>query len=230
METGEPVCVSFETEHEIGCKIGCNVVHKIEKSIEGKNEEIVADTGDENLPEKSCFLFCELVQKARMGEKFLISGQSCSPGDYVLGFSEKNPAAYYLSSGRYKDLQAAENAALSLPRLEKKFCIIRVEPLSLNKGSFDVLILFLKPEKAMRIVQASAYSKGKRTVLDTMGAASICGDCTVLAYRQGMGLSFGCKGSRKHSGYEDSEVPLGLSFEKAAEIEEALSKLPETGE
>jgi uncharacterized protein (DUF169 family) len=106
----------------------------------------------------------------------------------------------------------------------------RVKPLSLNKGSFDVLILFLKPEKAMRIVQASAYSEGKRAMLDTMGAASICGDCTVLAYRQGMGLSFGCKGSRKHSGYEDFEVPLGLSFEKAAEIEEALSNLPKTRE
>ncbi|WP_292389125.1 DUF169 domain-containing protein [Methanosarcina sp. UBA5] len=230
METGEPVCVTFETEHEIGRKVGSKAGHEIEKNIEGEAEERVANIGDERFPEKSRFLFCELVQKARMGEEFLISGQSCSPGDYVLGFSEKSPAAYYQNSGRYKDSQAAENAALSLPRLKKKFCVIRVEPLSLNKGSFDVLILFLKPEKAMRIVQASAYSKGKRTVLDTMGAASICGDCTVLAYKQGMGLSFGCKGSRKHSGYEDFEVPLGLSFEKTAEIEEALSTLPETRE
>lgn len=238
MKTGEPVCVTFETERETGRKVDIKVCYEvgrevrseIKKDIEVKNEEIVADTGDRNFPEKSRFLFCELVQKARMGEVFLISGQSCSPGDYVLGFSEKSPAAYYLSSGRYKDSQAAENAALSLPRLKKKFCFIRVEPLSLNKGNFDVLILFLEPEKAMRIVQASAYSEGKRTVLDTMGAASICGDCTVLAYRQGMSLSFGCKGSRKHSGYEDSEVPLGLSFEKVAEIEDALSKLPETRE
>jgi len=222
METGEPVCVTFETGHEIG--------RGIEKSMEGKAEERAADTGDEKSPEKSCLLFCELVQKARMGEEFFVSGQSCSPGDYVLGLSEKSPAAYYLNSGRYKDLQAAENAALSLPRLKKRFCFIRVEPLSLNKGVFDVLILFLKPEKAMRIVQASAYSEGKRAVLDTMGAASICGDCTVLAYRQGIGLSFGCKGSRKHSEYKDFEVPLGLSFEKASEIEEVLSKLPKTKE
>jgi uncharacterized protein (DUF169 family) len=226
METGEPVCITFETEHEIGHEVG----HEIEKSVEEKVEERVACTGDEKFPEKSCLLFCELVQKARMGEEFLISGQTCSPGDYVLGFSERSPAAYYLSSGRYKDLQAAENAALSLPRLKKSFYFIRIEPLSLNKGCFDVLILFLKPEKAMRIVQASVYSEGRRAVLDTMGAASICGDCTVLAYIQGMGLSFGCKGSRKHSGYRDFEVPLGLSFEKATEIEDILSKLPETRE
>jgi uncharacterized protein (DUF169 family) len=222
MEIGEPVCVTFETGQEFG--------HDTEKDIERKTEEKVAYTGNEKFPEKSCLLFCELIQKARMGEEFFISGQSCSPGDYVLGLSEKSPAAYYLNSGRYKDLQAAENAAISLPRLKKRFCFIRIEPLSLNKGNFDVLILFLKPEKAMRIVQASAYSEGKRAVMDTMGAASICGDCTVLAYRQGMGLSFGCKGSRKHSGYEDIEVPLGLSFEKAAEIEEALLNLPETRE
>jgi len=234
METGEPVCVTFEIGNEVGDEVlneaGNEIGHEIEKSPEGKAGERVADAGDEKFPEKSCLLFCELVQKARTGEEFLVSGQSCSPGDYVLGFSEESPAAYYLNSGRYKNLKAAENAALSLPRLKKRFCFIRVGPMSLNKGSFDVLILFLKPEKVMRIVQASAYPEGKRAVLDTLGAASICGDCTVLAYRQGMGLSFGCKGSRKHSGYGDFEVPIGLSFEKAKEIEKVLSKLPETGE
>lgn len=232
METGEPVCVTFETGHEvrneIESKSGNEIGQEIKKNIGMEAGKRVDDAGDEKSPEKSCLLFCELVQKARMGEEFLVSGQSCSPGDYVLGFSEKSPDAYYLNSGRYKDSKAAENAALSLPRLQKKFCFIRVEPLSLNRGSFDVMILFLKPEKAMRIVQASAYSEGKRAVLDIMGAASICGDCTVIAYREGMGLSFGCKGSRKHSGYEDFEVPLGLSFEKTTEIEDALSKLPET--
>jgi uncharacterized protein (DUF169 family) len=217
MESGEPVCVTFETQMTS------------EEETKGKKaQEKTAKEGNEKFPEKSCFLFCELVQKARMGEVFLVSGQGCSPGDYVLGLSEKNPASYYLNSGRYRNSQAAENAAMSLPKLKKKFSYIRIEPLSLNAGKFDVLILFLKPEKAMRIVQASAYSEGKRTAIDTMGAASICGDCTVLALKQGIGLSFGCKGSRKHSGYEDFEVPVGLSFEKAAEIERELSKLPET--
>jgi uncharacterized protein (DUF169 family) len=240
METGEPVCVSFETGHEIGCKFGSKIGCKAEqdigseiekgKGIEEKTEERVTDTRDKKFPEKSCFLFCELVQMARMGEEFQISGQGCSPGNYVLGFSEESPATYYLNSGRYKDSEAVENAALSLPRLKKRFSFIRIEPLSLNKGSFDVLILFLKPEKAMRIIQASAYSEGKRVVFDTMGAASICGDCIVLAYKQGIALSFGCKGSRKHSGYGDFEVPLGLSFEEANKIEETLSKLPETRE
>ena len=205
MEAGEPVCVTFEPE--IGEEAGAEEAERAEKSD---------------------LLFCELVHKARFGETFRISGQGCSPGDYVLGLSEESPAAYYLKSGRYRDPQAAEKAALTLPRFEKKFCSVRIKPLSLNKGGFDVLILFLKPEKAMRIVQASAYTKGERVIMETLGAASVCGDCTVLALREGLGLSFGCKGSRKHSGYEDFEVPLGIAFEKVKEIEARLSSLPGT--
>ncbi len=230
METGEPVCVTFEIE-EGDTKEEFRSAAPFQDAVPfqgAETKEKVAGKGSEELPEKSGFLFCELVQKARMGEKFRISGQSCSPGDYVLGLSEKSPAEYYLKSGRYRNMQAAEKAALSLPRFQRKFCSVLIEPLSLNRGNFDVLILFLKPEKAMRIVQANAYSEGTRTVTDTMGAASICGDCTVLALEKGMGLSFGCKGSRKHSGYEDFEVPLGIAFEKVKEIEEGLLKLPGT--
>ena len=219
MEAGEPVCVTFRNRARNREKISRRKPKKKQPTQEMKS-----------FLKNPVFSFANLCRKPVWGEVFRVSGQSCSPGDYVLGLSEESPAAYYLNSGRYRDSQAAEKAALSLPRLEKRFCSISVEPLSLNKGNFDVLILFLKPEKAMRIVQANAYSEGKRAVLDTMGAASICGDCTALALRQGIGLSFGCKGSRKHSGYEDFEVPLGLSFEKAAEIEGRLSKLPKTRE
>ncbi|HII81075.1 MAG TPA: DUF169 domain-containing protein [Methanosarcina sp.] len=230
MEIGEPVCITFEIE-EGDTKEGLHGTVPSQKAVpsqETAHEEKAAGKGREELSEKSGFLFCELVQKARMGEKFRISGQGCSPGDYILGLSEKSPAEYYLRSGRYGNAQAAEKAALSLPRLKRKFCSIVIETLSLNRENFDVLILFLKPERAMRVVQANAYSGGKRTVMDTMGAASICGDCTVLALEQGIGLSFGCKGSRKHSGYGDFEVPIGIAFEKIEEIEEGLSKLPET--
>lgn len=230
VEIGEPVCITFEAE-ERNTKEGLHGTGPSKKAVPFRGtapEEKSAGKETEELFEKSGFLFCELVQKARMGGKFRISGQRCSPGDYVLGLSEKSPAEYYFKSGRYMNIQAAEKAALSLPRLKRKFYSITIEPLSLNRGFFDVLILFLKPERAMRVVQANAYSEGKRTLMNTMGAASICGDCTALALEHGMGLSFGCKGSRKHSGYKDFEVPLGIAFGKVKEIEEGLSKLPET--
>lgn len=176
----------------------------------------------------STLLFCELVRKARAGETFRVSGQRCSAGAYVLGLSDLPPSEYYLKSGRYRDLETAEKAAVGLPRIARKYSFMRIEPLSENRGKFDVLILFLKPERAMRVVQAFAYAEGARVEVDTIGAASICGDCTALALENGLGLSFGCKGSRKHSGYSDTELPLGIAFEKVESIEEGLSKLPAT--
>ena len=44
------------------------------------------------------------------------------------------------------------------------------------------------------------------------------------------GISLGCKGSRKHTGYGDEEVVVGIPFEIAEEIEEALGKIPGTFE
>ncbi|MDW7732523.1 MAG: DUF169 domain-containing protein [Methanolobus sp.] len=176
----------------------------------------------------SRLLYCEIVQKARHGESFLIEGQRCSAGDYILGRSAVSPADYYLRSGRYRDMETATKAAASLPRLENRYTSIRIEPLSVNEGDFDVLVLFLKPESAMRIIQAYAYHSGKGKEINTIGAASICGDCTVRPLTEGLGLSFGCKGSRKHSHYQNTEIPLGISRDILLKIEEGLENTPET--
>ncbi|MGM0771032.1 MAG: DUF169 domain-containing protein [Halobacteriota archaeon] len=198
MDKGEPVCVTFEN------------AENIEK---GKDYEL---------------LYCEMITKAREGEVFIASSQRCPPGKYVLGESENRPDGYYLNSGRYTDKETASNAASNLPRVCRDYDHIKIEPLSNNNGTFDVMILYLRPEKVMRIVQAMAYNDGKRLNIDTFGAASICGDCTVLANENGIGLSYGCKGSRKHSGYSDDEIPIGIRFDKAEKIENGLKNIPET--
>ena len=191
--------------------------------------EPVCVTFDERAEgEPSDLLYCEMIQKARHGESFSVSAQSCPVGAYVLGASYSAPHDYYLKSGRYFDMHAARRASESLPRVVKPYRSIRIEPLSKNNGTFDVLILYITPERAMRIVQAYSYSSGARVVVNTLGAASVCGDCTVLALDKGIGLSFGCKGSRKHSGYSDDEVPLGIGIKFVKMIENGLSKIPNT--
>lgn len=173
-------------------------------------------------------LYCELVSEARYGKVFHIKSQRCNAGDYVLGKSEIAPSDYYLQSGRYENEEASERAATNLPRIKREYGSIKIAPLSLTKEPFDVCILYLKPESVMRIIQSFAYLKGKRSLIDTIGAASVCGDCTAKPLSSGIGLSFGCKGSRKHSGYSDSEVPLGLHYDLLGQINRALKKLPDT--
>ncbi len=88
--------------------------------------------------------------------------------------------------------------------------------------------MYLMPECVMRIIQALAYYYGKRVDMNTIGAASVCGDCTVHAYSKGFGFSFGRKGSRKHSGYPDHEVPVGIRFDLLDWIEQGLTMIPKT--
>ena len=178
--------------------------------------------------EPSDLLYCEMIHKARHGKSFSMSAQGCPVGAYILGVSDDAPHEYYFKSGRYADMQTARRASGSLPRFERSYRSIRIEPLSVNNGKFDVLILYLKPERAMRIVQAYSYASGARIVVDTLGAASVCGDCTALALEKGIGLSFGCKGSRKHSGYSDDELPLGIGVKFVKMIEDGLNKIPNT--
>ncbi len=174
----------------------------------------------------STLLYCELIQKARFGESFLIKNQGCRVGAYVLGETGISPEDYYYTSGRYADKNAAKNAAANLCRLAKRANSIKIAPYS--GGNFDILLLFLKPERAMRIVQAHAYLTGEPVESRTGGIASICNDCTAYPMQGKPGISLGCKGSRKHSRYGDDEVVVGIPFKSAREIDIALGKIPET--
>ncbi|MCZ7370914.1 MAG: DUF169 domain-containing protein [Candidatus Methanoperedens sp.] len=175
---------------------------------------------------ESALLYCELIQKARSGESFFIKNQGCSVGAYVLGETEKSPGDYYYSSGRYRDEEAIKRAVSNLNRLSRKGTSIKITPYS--GEDFDILILFLKPERAMRLIQAYTYSSGIPVEIKTGGIASICSDCTSSPTQGRLGISLGCKGSRKHSKYPDDEVVVGVPFQIACEIDEALGRIPET--
>lgn len=176
--------------------------------------------------EKTLQLYCELVQKSRFGESFLIKNQGCKVGEYVLGNTEITPLDYYYNSRRYQDKNAAKNAVANLYRLTKKGKSIRISPYS--GEDFDILLLFLKPERAMRIIQANAYHSGKPVEFRTGGIASICSDCTTYPLQGKLGISLGCKGSRKHGKYADDELVVGVPFQLAEEIDKALGTIPGT--
>lgn len=176
--------------------------------------------------EDSSLLFCELVQRARFGESFVIQSQACRVGAFVLGDTDRSPQDYYYSSNRYSSRDAAGTAVSSLSRLVKKDGSIKITPYS--GGSFDVLLLFLKPERAMRLIQAYTYRNGRPVEIKTGGIASVCSDCTAVPAHGELGISPGCKGSRKHSRYSDDELVVGIPSGLAGEIDDALGKIPGT--
>jgi len=176
----------------------------------------------------SPLLYCEMIQKARYGESFQFIAQGCKVGAYVLGETGTSPEDYYLDSGRYQNKQAAKRAVSSLYRLEKRKSSMKITPYS--GGDFDILIIFLKPERAMRLIQAYTYARGDPLEIRTGGIASVCSDCTAYPMKGKSGISLGCKGSRKHTRYADDELIVGIPFKIADEIDAALGKIPETME
>jgi len=176
----------------------------------------------------SPLLYCEMIQKARYGESFQVSAQGCKVGAYVLGENGTSPEDYYFDSGRYKNRLAAKRAVSSLHRLEKMAGSIKITPY--KGGNFNILILFMKPERAMKLIHAFTYARGDNIEMRTGGIASICSDCTAYPVQGAPGVSLGCKGSRKHSRYADDELVVGIPFDIAAEIDKALSNIPDTFE
>jgi uncharacterized protein (DUF169 family) len=176
--------------------------------------------------ERSFLMYCELIQRARYGESFLIKNQGCKVGAYVLGETENSPVDYYSNSGRYGNTGAARTASENLYRNTKKGRAIKITPFA--DGKFDIMILFLKPERAMRIIQAHAFNTGEPVEIRIGGVASICSDCTAYPLQGKIGISLGCKGSRKHSKYGDDEVVVGIPFHMVKEIDEALENIPGT--
>jgi uncharacterized protein (DUF169 family) len=177
---------------------------------------------------KSTRLYCELIQKARFGEEFLIRNQGCTVGAFVLGETEISPEDYYFESKRYSNRTAAKRAVEALARVVKRGSSIKISPYS--GADFDVLLLFLKPERALRLIQAFTYAKGCAVIIETGGIASVCSDCTSYPSTGKLGISLGCKGSRKHSKYPDDELVVGIPYKLAEEIEDALEKIPDTFE
>jgi uncharacterized protein (DUF169 family) len=175
---------------------------------------------------KSTRLYCELIQKARFGEEFFISSQRCTVGAFVLGETDLSPENYYFESRRYSSRTAAKRAVEGLARVGKRGNSIKISPYL--GADFDVLLLFIKPERAMRLIQAFTYAKGCQVMIKTGGIASVCSDCTSYPSTGNLGLSLGCKGSRKHSRYPDDEIVVGIPYILAEEIEYALEKIPDT--
>ena len=64
--------------------------------------------------DESALLYCELIQKARFGESFLIKNQGCTVGAFVLGETEISPENYYFDR---RDIQTELQRSVQLMHL-----------------------------------------------------------------------------------------------------------------
>lgn len=79
----------------------------------------------------------------------------------------------------------------------------------------DVLVTYLRPEAAMRLVRLWETATGHSLHADISSIMAVCGNAVVKAYvTQSVSVSFGCPDSRQYGGIQPEElvvaVPAGL--------------------
>ena len=79
----------------------------------------------------------------------------------------------------------------------------------------DVLVTYVRPEAAMRLVRLWETATGRSLHVDISSIMAVCGNAVVKAYiSQSISISFGCPDSRQHGGIQPEEmviaVPAGL--------------------
>lgn len=79
----------------------------------------------------------------------------------------------------------------------------------------DVLVTYVRPEAAMRLVRLWETAMGYSLHVDISSIMAVCGNAVVRAYMsQSISISFGCPDSRRYGGIQPEEmviaVPAGL--------------------
>lgn len=75
----------------------------------------------------------------------------------------------------------------------------------------DVLVTYVRPEAAMRLVRAWETATGHSLHADISSIMAVCGNAVVKAYTsQSISISFGCPDSRQYGGIQPEEMVLAV--------------------
>jgi uncharacterized protein (DUF169 family) len=158
--------------------------------------------------------FCEAVCRARGGCIDLLPETiSCEGAKRAFGWalSRNRALVVHLSEKTGMSEDRAEELVRQVPVLGDSCAGIRVGDVARP----DVLITYVRPETAMRIVRSWEIATSHGLQADISSIMAVCGNAVVKAYTsQSISISFGCPDSRQYGGIQPEEmvvaVPVGL--------------------
>lgn len=185
------------------------------------------------IPKAEDHRMCQLVMRARKGEKLILTKEdiSCPAAAAALGFKPlpKNlqDGTMLQGYGIFKDKEAAYNIMNDMPRLEQgKYEAVVAMPLKDWEENPDVIVIEDEVEKLMWIALAYLNDEGGRLNMSTSILQAVCVDSVVLPYKsQKINMSFGCYGCRDATDVKPNEAILGIPFSKLDMTTENLKYL-----
>ncbi|MGK9476406.1 DUF169 domain-containing protein [Melioribacter sp. OK-6-Me] len=185
------------------------------------------------IPKAEDHRICQLVMRARKGEKLVLTkdGISCPAAAAALGFKPlpKNlqDGTMLQGYGIFRDKDVAVKVMEAMPRLEQsKYEAIEAKPLKDWEDNPDVIVIEDEVEKLMWISLAYLNEEGGRLNMSTSILQAICVDAIVLPFKtQKINMSFGCYGCRDATDAKSSEAILGLPSAKLDMVYENIKYL-----
>ena len=176
--------------------------------------------------------YCASVARARKGEVVLLGKDKhgCPFGAANLGLRnipEKMASGEHHFNARLSSSPVAASKTVSeIPRISAETIqATLVFPLEKAPLEPEVVILYVKPYKAMWVALALNYSRGGRISSTFAGIGSVCGDATVIPYlNKKPNFTPGDFGGRKHRAPEELIVGIPISL-----LEEVVTNLEKMG-
>ena len=185
------------------------------------------------IPKADDHRLCQLVMRARNGEKLILTkdGISCPAAAAALGFKPlpKNleDGTMLQGYGIFRDKNSAVNVMNDMPHIEQgKYEAVVAMPLKDWEENPDVIVIEDEVEKLMWIALAYLNEDGGRLDMSTSILQAVCVDSVVLPFKsQKIYMSFGCYGCRDATDAKPNEAILGIPFSKLDMITENLKYL-----
>lgn len=175
---------------------------------------------------------CEMVFEASEGKSCYASldEQLCRGGAAALGMCDfpepVRTGEKYYALGRFASAGSAKHELDQVPKIDNIIDAVGYAPLKDAKFEADVIVMYLKPVQAMKLVQANGYVLGKRFNASFAGIQSLCADVVASPFiNKEPNMSLGCSGSRKFTGFKPEEVVVGLTAENLGCILNSLESL-----
>ncbi|MCD7781530.1 MAG: DUF169 domain-containing protein [Methanosphaera sp.] len=164
---------------------------------------------------------CEMVYKAASEKKVFyatLDEQLCQGGAAALGLRDfPKPlitGKKYYSLGRFASEGSAKHELDQVPKVDTIMEAVCYAPLEDAPFEADVVVLYCRPDQALKVAQANGYVLGKRFEASFAGIQSICADVVAKPYvDKEPNMSLGCGGSRKFTDIKPEELVVGLNME-----------------
>lgn len=173
--------------------------------------------------------YCVMVKLGMSGRaiKAKFENFSCLGGARALGILEIDEVVssgrHYGRLGLYQDFTVAKNVLKNVTMCQHKAYGVMIKPVEEYDEDPDVVIVVSSPYNVMRLVQGYTYIFGCKTSYKMTGNQAFCSECTAYPFESNdINVSLLCSGTRFMGGWDDSEMAIGLPFNKFVQVIDGL--------